>query len=64
MAIDYSANKHMLFAGYNFAINKEDPGSALHLDPELTLEKVELIEGDIYQVQIVHGQVSFIRVDV
>ena len=47
MAIDYSANKHMLFAGYNFAINKEDPGSALHLDPELTLEKVELIEGDI-----------------
>lgn len=64
MAIDYKANKHMLFAGYNFAINKEQPGSALHLDAELTLDKLDLIEDDVYQVKIVDGQVSFIRIDV
>lgn len=54
----------MLFAGYNFAINKEQPGSALHLDKELTLDKLDLVENDMYQVKIVDGQVSFVRIDV
>jgi hypothetical protein len=48
----------MKFIDYYFGLNED---GSIEMDPELTAEKLNLKDGDLFKAQVIDGQITFVK---